>query len=166
MVYPTPSPVIRKPSLLRLRRSRSSLSSLSLSPTTQLTLRIAVVALVTYYELITFYSHARACRFNDTPSLEPRLFDPASLDWVDDSRFVGVEPFHALVVADPQLIDMRSYPGRGWLLRWLGVRITDGYARKAWKAVSRSRGPMGNIDGVVWLGDLLDSAVLTTDQTE
>ncbi|KPV76508.1 uncharacterized protein RHOBADRAFT_25577, partial [Rhodotorula graminis WP1] len=63
---------------------------------------------------------------------------------------------------------MKSYPGRNWALRWLGVRISDAYARKAWTVVTRlSRGKSGGgVDAVVWLGDLLDSGVDTVDQRE
>lgn len=71
-----------------------------------------------------------------------------------------------LIVADPQLLDMRSYPGRNWLARWLGVQFTDAYARKAWRFVRRSEGKNGKLDSVVWLGDLLDSGVDSVDRKE
>jgi len=163
MGLPAPSPIIRKPSLLRPPRARATNS---LPPSALLTLRISILALVTYCELLTFYTHANSCAFNDTPSVQPVSYDPATDAWLDDSRWVGVQPFHALILADPQLIDMRSYPGRSWILRWLGVKITDGYAKKAWRFVKASRGKMGQVDGVVWLGDLLDSGVDTVDQNE
>jgi ethanolamine phosphate phosphodiesterase len=79
---------------------------------------------------------------------------------------VGAQPWHVLVVADPQLLDMRSYPGRNWLARWLGVKFTDNYARKAWRFVKGSRGKDGPLDSVVWLGDLLDSGVESVDRKE
>lgn len=163
MAPPAPSPVIRKPSLLRPPRSPPPPS---LPPSLLLTLRISVLALVTYYELLTFHAHASACAFDDTPSVRPVAWDAAADGWVDDGRWVGVGPLHVLVVADPQLIDMRSYPGRGWVARWAGVRVTDWYARKAWRFVKASRGKMGGVDGVIWLGDLLDSGVETVDQKE
>lgn len=63
---------------------------------------------------------------------------------------------------------MRSYPGRNPLLKWLGIKITDLYARKSWRAVSRlSRGKSGGrVDAVVWLGDLLDSGTEMVDRKE
>lgn len=161
----TPSPSIRKPSLLR-QWHRPQPSSSSLSPSALLSLRIAVLGLVTYYELITFYTHQVKCEFDDSPSASSSTYRPETDSWVEDGRFIGVQPFHALIAADPQLIDMRSYPGRSWILRCLGVRITDAYAKKAWHFVRNSHGTMGPLDGIVWLGDLLDSAVDTADVNE
>ncbi|GAA6054891.1 hypothetical protein JCM3770_004270 [Rhodotorula araucariae] len=175
------SPVIRKPSLAPLpRRARRLALTAPLAPAVLVALRFLVVALVLWSELLSFrWAASYACRFDDRPSTLGRVWD-GSLDgptrWTADSRWRDAAlrgdrratPFHVLVVADPQLLDMRSYPGRPWALRWLGVRITDLYARKAWTAVtSLSRGNSGGgVDAVVWLGDLLDSATETVDRRE
>lgn len=48
----------------------------------------------------------------------------------------------------------------------MGIKVTDAYARKAWSFVKRSKGKDGVLDGVVWLGDLLDSGVESVDRKE
>ncbi|KAI5481041.1 CDC1p [Pseudohyphozyma bogoriensis] len=72
------------------------------------------------------------------------------------------------MAADPQLIDMRSYPGRNWVSRKLGVWFTDAYLRKSWRFVIKSEEEHGGggVDAVVWLGDLLDSGVESVDRSE
>lgn len=130
------------------RRRRTPSSRLLIN-----TLRVLVTVCVLWYEYGTFWSHTRSCTWDDAPStLVAGVKTPTTP--------VG-EPFHSLVLGDPQLLDMRSYPGRGWLARWLGVRITEAYARKSWRFAIRSKGTAGRgVDGVVWLGDLLDSGFL------
>lgn len=54
-----------------------------------------------------------------------------------------------------QILDLRSYPGRNVILKYLGIWITDNYARKAWRTVLKRHKP----DAVFFLGDLLDSGV-------
>ncbi|KAH8914996.1 hypothetical protein BT69DRAFT_1230927, partial [Atractiella rhizophila] len=62
----------------------------------------------------------------------------------------GVEPFHLLLLADPQILDQRSYPGRNPLLKWLGEKITDNFARKSWRLALRT-----DPKTIIFLGDLL-----------
>ncbi|BGP45719.1 hypothetical protein JCM10450v2_001549 [Rhodotorula kratochvilovae] len=178
------SPVIRKPSLASLPRRRQRTLTPPLPPPLLLLLRALVVLVVLWSEHLSFrFSASHACGFDDAPSVKGRVWDgtlgagggPGG-GWTPDARWKDAAargdkrgtPFHVLVVADPQLLDMRSYSGRNWALRWLGVRITDLYARKAWHAVTRlSRGKSGGgVDAVVWLGDLLDSATETVDRRE
>ncbi|KAK4046867.1 hypothetical protein OIV83_005763 [Microbotryomycetes sp. JL201] len=169
------SPVIRTPFLSRRRvlRRDSAGSSwfLSFSSKKQ-ALQAILVLVVLWCEWGTFHSHVRwNCGFNDEPSALGRLWDPSKGDggqWTVNSTFkdAGMKPFHVLIVSDPQLLDMRSYPGRAKILKWLGMKVTDMYARKSWKFVTNSRGPAGGLDGIVWLGDLLDSGVESVDQAE
>ncbi|GAA5873544.1 hypothetical protein JCM3774_000046 [Rhodotorula dairenensis] len=191
------SPVIRSPSLLpRPQPRRPRTLTPPLPPSVLLLVRSLLVALVLWAEILSFRVAASwSCGFDDAPSVKGRVWDgsippppppsrrgdaPARSDssrgWTADDRWKlaaeahrpeGV-PFHVLVVADPQLLDMRSYPGRNALLKWLGVKMTDLYARKSWKAVSRlSRGKSGGrVDAVVWLGDLLDSGTEMLDRKE
>ncbi|BGP22523.1 hypothetical protein JCM10295v2_001408 [Rhodotorula toruloides] len=178
------SPIIRSPSLLPrpLPRPRRTLTP-PLPSTLILALRVLLVALVLWSEALAFRFAAQwKCGFDDSPSVKGRVWD-GTLDssssrtrgWTTDNRWRAAslshdkrgKPFHVLIVTDPQLLDMRSYPDRNWLLRWLGVKVTDSYARKSWRAVTQSRGKGGGgVDAVVWLGDLLDSGTEMVDRKE
>lgn len=81
----------------------------------------------------------------------------SSLSYADNSVYFQ---------ADPQLLDMHSYPERLWIARKLGVWFTDNYLRKAWRFVIKSKGAGGGVDAVIWLGDLLDSGVESVDRKE
>ncbi|GAA5964234.1 hypothetical protein JCM21900_002876 [Sporobolomyces salmonicolor] len=179
---PLSSPIIRKPSLGLAPRRKRALTPPLPRPLLHL-VRALIVALVLWFEYGTFYASARfGCGFDDSPSTKGRVWDGSLAlsetrgGWRTDERWREAaragrregQPFHVLVVADPQLLDMRSYPGRNWALRWLGVKVTDMYARKSWRFVSRkSRGKGGGgVDAVVWLGDLLDSGVEMVDRRE
>ncbi|BGO89273.1 hypothetical protein NBRC10512_003911 [Rhodotorula toruloides] len=178
------SPIIRSPSLLPrpLPRRRRTLTP-PLPPALILALRILLVALVLWSEILAFRVAATwQCGFDDSPSVKGRVWDGTvdpsssrSRGWTPDVRWRDAarshdargKPFHVLILTDPQLLDMRSYPSRNWVLRWLGVKMTDLYARKSWKAVTRSRGKGGGgVDAVVWLGDLLDSGTEMVDRKE
>ncbi|GAA5892964.1 hypothetical protein JCM8208_004137 [Rhodotorula glutinis] len=183
------SPVIRKPSLASVPRRRRTTLTAPLPRLVLNLVRALVVLVVLWSEHLSFrFTASYSCSFDDTPSTKGRVWDgtlalgaggassTSSGGWTADSRWRDAlahgdrrgAPFHVLVVADPQLLDMQSYPGRNWALRWLGVRISDAYARKAWTVVTRlSRGKSGGgVDAVVWLGDLLDSGVDTVDQRD
>ena len=57
-----------------------------------------------------------------------------------------------LIVADPQILDRRSYPDRSpWLTR-LSQFVVDLNMRKSWRAVLQ-QGPQV----VVFLGDMMDN---------
>lgn len=156
---------IRGPSVPRRRKPPTSRSVLPKS--VRISLQIAIVLLVFYNEYLVFYWSVTSCSFDDSPSLGTRSWDLTNDTWLEgDERWKGVKPFHTLVLADPQLLDMRSYPGRNWMLRKLGVWLTDAYARKSWRLVIRTKGKEGGVDGVVWLGDLLDSGVESVDRRE
>ncbi|ROV94951.1 hypothetical protein VMCG_08341 [Cytospora schulzeri] len=64
----------------------------------------------------------------------------------------GTTPHHLILVADPQLIDHHSYPGRPWPLSSLTVTITDNYMRRSYKQLQEQLHP----DTVFFLGDLFD----------
>ncbi|KAG5921293.1 hypothetical protein E4U42_005918, partial [Claviceps africana] len=84
--------------------------------------------------------------------------------WVFDSKVQRCEwrnwekwpkhanPHHLVFVADPQIIDPHSYPGRPWPLSSLTVLITDNYLRRGYRAVQSQLRP----DSVFFLGDLFD----------
>ncbi|KAH7874668.1 Metallo-dependent phosphatase-like protein [Lentinula edodes] len=72
-------------------------------------------------------------------------------------------PEHVLLVADPQIIDHRSYPGRPALLTYISQLIVDLNLRKNWRAALRSAP-----DVVFFLGDYMDSgrAVMSDSEYE
>ena len=57
-----------------------------------------------------------------------------------------------MLVADPQLVDPHTYPGRPWPLSTLTVGITDNYLRRSFDQLQWQLGP----DSVFFLGDLFD----------
>ncbi|KAG6099395.1 hypothetical protein E4U31_004406 [Claviceps sp. LM219 group G6] len=61
-------------------------------------------------------------------------------------------PHHLVFVADPQITDPHSYPGRPWPLNPLTVLVTDNYMRRGYRALQRQLRP----DSVFFLGDLFD----------
>ncbi|KAJ5455613.1 uncharacterized protein N7458_003877 [Penicillium daleae] len=61
-------------------------------------------------------------------------------------------PHHVAFVADPQLVDPHTYPGRPWPLSTLTVKYTDQYMRRAFSNIQENLEP----DSVLFLGDLFD----------
>jgi hypothetical protein len=59
---------------------------------------------------------------------------------------------HILLIADPQILNDRSYPERNSLLRTASRIFVDINLRKAWR-VARSTRPQT----VIFLGDMLDN---------
>ncbi|KAF6805289.1 manganese ion homeostasis [Colletotrichum sojae] len=64
----------------------------------------------------------------------------------------GANPHHLVLVADPQIIDPHSYPGRPWPLSDLTILITDNYLRRGYQQLQSQLRP----DSVFFLGDLFD----------
>lgn len=64
----------------------------------------------------------------------------------------GATPHRLVLVADPQLIDPHSYPGRPWPLNPITVTITDNYLRRSYNQLQQQLRP----DTVFFLGDLFD----------
>ena len=59
---------------------------------------------------------------------------------------------HILLVADPQILDDRSYPERSSLLRTVSRIFVDMNLRKAWHVAKRKRP-----NAIIFLGDMMDS---------
>ncbi|KAJ5698713.1 hypothetical protein N7462_000718 [Penicillium macrosclerotiorum] len=64
----------------------------------------------------------------------------------------GATPHHVAFVADPQLVDPHTYPGRPWPLSTLTVKYTDQYLRRSFSSIQKDLTP----DSVLFLGDLFD----------
>ncbi|KAL2861615.1 hypothetical protein BJX68DRAFT_260429 [Aspergillus pseudodeflectus] len=67
--------------------------------------------------------------------------------WPTDAR-----PHHVAFIADPQLVDPHTYPGRPWPLSTLTVKFTDQYMRRSFSSIQQTLDP----DSVLFLGDLFD----------
>lgn len=70
----------------------------------------------------------------------------------DNSQESGANPHRLIFVADPQLVDPHTYPGRPWLLNHLTVLYTDQYLRRTYSRIQEVLYP----DTVAFLGDLFD----------
>ncbi|KAI0036889.1 Metallo-dependent phosphatase-like protein, partial [Vararia minispora EC-137] len=107
-------------------------------------LQVAWVLFVLRNELEVFYRSA-SCVWPDRAldSLFVRPYCPSAQN---------SDPAHVLIVADPQMLDEDSYPGRGPWLMMVTQFIVDMFLRKAWH-VAMAKQP----DAVVFLGDMLDN---------
>ncbi|KAK5120398.1 hypothetical protein LTR85_006337 [Meristemomyces frigidus] len=61
-------------------------------------------------------------------------------------------PHHLVFIADPQLVDPHTYPGRPWPLSSLTEIYTDMYMARNFRLINTLLDP----DSIVFLGDLLD----------
>ena len=87
-----------------------------------------------------------------------------------DEKLMTIEQkAHVLLVADPQILDMHSYPDRGYLLSALSQLIVDLNLRKSWSAMrswlltqsasskSVESSEAETKEAVVFLGDMMDN---------
>ncbi|KAF2186916.1 hypothetical protein K469DRAFT_705447 [Zopfia rhizophila CBS 207.26] len=70
-------------------------------------------------------------------------------------------PHRLVFIADPQLVDPHTYPGRPWPLSTLTVKHTDLYLRRTYSRIQKVLYP----DSVVFLGDLFDGGREWSTQT-
>lgn len=77
----------------------------------------------------------------------------AQCEWQNWERWpTEAAPHHVLLIADPQLVDPHTYPGRPWPLSSLTIYYTDLYLRRAYHGLQYSLQP----DSTLFLGDLFD----------
>ncbi|KAK0212804.1 Metallo-dependent phosphatase-like protein [Desarmillaria ectypa] len=100
------------------------------------TLRALWIIIILWFELGTFYYAVGRCSWPDVDVVVRPPFHSAK---------------HVLIVADPQILDHRSYPGRSALLTFLSRLFTDLNLRKSWRAAATKKP-----DAVVFLGDMMD----------
>ncbi|KAG6334947.1 hypothetical protein ID866_4145 [Astraeus odoratus] len=122
-------------------------------PTVINSLRVSWVMVVLWHELGVFHWALRDCRWPD--SGQPQM---------PNTRVARI-----LVIADPQVIDKHSYPGRGLLLSFLSQIMVDLNLRKSWRVTFYHLLP----DAVVVLGtyilegcDMMDSGRLSMSAIE
>ncbi|CAG8974931.1 hypothetical protein HYALB_00007608 [Hymenoscyphus albidus] len=61
-------------------------------------------------------------------------------------------PHHLILLADPQIIDPHSYPGRPWPLKELTMLHADNYMKRSYISLQKKLHP----DTIFFLGDLFD----------
>ncbi|KAF2756631.1 hypothetical protein EJ05DRAFT_502127 [Pseudovirgaria hyperparasitica] len=86
---------------------------------------------------------------------ERTVFDRsvASCDWDTWEQWPSnAKPHRLAFVADPQLVDPHTYPGRPWPLSTFTTLHTDNYIHRAWTRINNVLYP----DTVFFLGDLFD----------
>lgn len=118
--------------LRRLTRRYPALGRLSVVTTLLTLLWIYVLY---WGERTTFRTHIEAC------------------EWSTWEKWpAGASPHRLVFVADPQLVDPHTYPGRPWPLSSLTERYTDMYMARNFRLINANLDP----DSIVFLGDLLD----------
>jgi hypothetical protein len=70
----------------------------------------------------------------------------------DSVQESGANPHRLVFVADPQLVDPHTYPGRPWPANPLTIRYVDQYLRRTFSRIQEVLYP----DSVAFLGDLFD----------
>ncbi|KAI9835762.1 MAG: hypothetical protein M1819_001941 [Sarea resinae] len=74
-------------------------------------------------------------------------------EWASWERWPrGSTPHRTALIADPQLVDPHTYPGRPWPLSTFTIRHTDSYLRRSYTVLERVLHP----DTLFFLGDLFD----------
>ncbi|KAF2400323.1 hypothetical protein EJ06DRAFT_494026 [Trichodelitschia bisporula] len=77
----------------------------------------------------------------------------AACEWERWERWPShATPHHVALVADPQLVDPHTYPGRPWPLSTLTVRYTDLYLHRSFELLQEHLYP----GTTIFLGDLFD----------
>lgn len=104
-------------------------------------LAVLFVGSFVYHEKVVPYTHARRC------------------EWPVANNKIGTNHTNVLLVADPQLIDNHTYPGRNPLLLKLSQHTVDVYIKKNYRALVESLEP----DYIFFLGDLLDNGRSSED---
>ncbi|KAF7361777.1 Metallo-dependent phosphatase [Mycena venus] len=111
-------------------------------------LKLLWTVLALWYEHATFIYSVHRCSWPDS---EIQARTDASVQ----------KPTHVLLVADPQILDHRSYPDRSPLLTYISQLLVDLNLRKSWRAALRMRP-----DVVVFLGDMMDGGRFAMSDAE
>jgi ethanolamine phosphate phosphodiesterase len=135
-------------------------------------IKFAWVAVVLLFEVVIFIDASARCQWPDPavricfPLLFILLHSPLLCAYTglitstNCRQGKGKEATHVLIVADPQILDERSYPGRSSLLRAISQIFVDMNLRKAWR-VAKSTRP----HAVIFLGDMMDNGFADTHIT-
>lgn len=106
----------------------------------RLSLTTSLITLIWLYAIYTgeraaFASHINACQWDKWEK------------WPSEAT-----PHRLVLVADPQLVDPHTYPGRPWPLSSLTETYTDLYMARNFKLINEKLDP----DSIVFMGDLFD----------
>ncbi|CAK7895886.1 cell division control protein 1 [[Candida] anglica] len=113
---------------------------------------LAWLVVFIYHERYSPYFHAKACKWPRVSEYE--TVDGSETPAPDDAGFdAQLETAHIMLIADPQLIDNHTYPGRNELLLDLSKHTADAYLKKNYRALTRFTQP----DHIIFLGDYLDN---------
>ncbi|KAF8530532.1 Metallo-dependent phosphatase-like protein [Hysterangium stoloniferum] len=110
-------------------------------------LRLFWIGIILWCELGTFHFSLVSCNWPDTVS----LLQNASLSST-----------HILLIADPQVLDHNSYPGRPAWLQTVTQYVVDLNLRKSWNAISSRFHPQM----AIFLGDMMDNGRSIVDERE
>ncbi|KAG7194113.1 uncharacterized protein KQ657_004821 [Scheffersomyces spartinae] len=110
---------------------------------------LAWILMFYYHEVYVPNSTVSQCTWSDTHINDPDLKHSSP------GMFTKV-----MLVADPQLIDGHTYPGRGDFLLKVSQHTVDMYLHRNYKALLNRLKP----DFIFFLGDLLDSARSSLDE--
>ncbi|EJD03085.1 Metallo-dependent phosphatase, partial [Fomitiporia mediterranea MF3/22] len=125
-------------------------------------LRITWIAAVAWYELGIFFWSVGRCQWPD----KAFVYDSA----VGTKSEPASQLAHGLLVADPQVLDLHSYPERGRILGLLSQVVVDLNMRKGWWAVKRlllrENDEVDKHDAIVFLGDMMDNGRNAYSDTE
>ncbi|CUM63224.1 uncharacterized protein PRCAT00000795001 [Priceomyces carsonii] len=88
------------------------------------------------------------------------LFEPIHTRWsINSCKWnkwehwdKGSDPRRIVLIADPQLVDDNSYPGRPWIINYFAQKLSDKYLHKNFIATRDILDP----DTFIFLGDLFD----------
>merc|ERR1712093_727363 len=83
--------------------------------------------LILYGEVWLFSSTVKRCRW------------PTNFGY--ELTSTGSKPFKLLIISDPQLLDMRSYPLRNWIYKFIAMSFTDNFARRSWRMILKHHKP-------------------------
>ncbi|KAH8899415.1 putative frost protein [Thozetella sp. PMI_491] len=120
--------------LASLRRLRQNLAPHRLLSFPHLLVAFWVLVML-WGERWVFHSRVESCHWSNWENWPP-----------------GVNPHHLVFIADPQLIDPHSYPGRPWPINPITLLVTDNYLRRSYNQLQSQLNP----DTIFFLGDLFD----------
>ncbi|KAJ7446202.1 Metallo-dependent phosphatase-like protein [Mycena galericulata] len=115
-------------------------------------LRLIWTVLAIWHEHVVFLYSVQKCLWPDS-DIRARTVNRAPES--------SPPPTHVLIVADPQILDHRSYPDRAPYLTYISQLLVDLNLRKSWRAALRLQP-----DAVVFLGDMMDGGRFSMPDNE